>query len=474
MSPIMKKFTVYIASGVLSITMLASCTKDYLDKKPISQSEKATIESLLGGAYDNLYDEYYTSDFLTNGDVAADNGYAGGDNAANFGIDKFTVSATNGNIKRDWGYLYTDIKNCNLILSLATNAVGNDRGLTEKRRDQIVAEASFLRAWHYFNLIRSWKEIPIITAVPTDLASMYVSKKPATEVYPFIIKDLEFALAHIEDDKPNTNKNLATKGAVNALLAKVYAQQPVPDWNKVVSYCDAVTAAGYDLVPDFATLFQVSGKNSVEAIWETAFDGVVHQNWVTGMNTPFMWGDWKKFNIPSHAVVAAWDAEGDAVRKAASVKFVNVSWTDDYWAKTSPVPVIFKYNDPDGKSDTYRLRYADILLLKAEALTELNKLDNSINGAQYYINKVRHRAKLGDTPATTQAALRLAVEKERQLELAFEGHRWYDLIRTNRAIPVMNAQKDGNGNSLNYNVTADKLYFPISQDEIDSNPNINK
>lgn len=466
----MKQFTVYIASGFLSMALLTSCTKDFLNKEPISQSETATAESLLLGAYDNMYDEYYTSDFLTNGDVSADNAYAGGDNAANFAIDKFTVNSINGNVKRDWKYLYTDIKNCNLILAITPDA--KDPDLTEERKLQIMGEASFLRAWHYFNLIRSWKEIPIITAVPTDLQSMFVSKKPAAEVYPFIIKDLEYALAHVRDNPPADNKGLIGKGAVNALLAKVYAQQPTPDWNKVVTYCDAVTALGYTLVPDYATLFSVSGKNNAESIWETQFDGVLHQNWVTGMNTPFMWGDWKKFNIPSHTIVAAFDGEGDAVRKAASVKFVNTSWTDDYW--TQPVPVINKYNDADGKSNTYRLRYADILLMKAEALTELNKLDNTTDGAQYYINKIRHRAKLGNTPATTQAALRLAVEKERQLELCFEGHRWYDLLRTNRAIPVMNAQKNGKGENLNYNVTADKLYFPISQDEIDSNPNINK
>ncbi|MFY0254127.1 RagB/SusD family nutrient uptake outer membrane protein [Chitinophaga sp. 30R24] len=466
----MKKLNIYIASGLLSVSALTSCTKDFLHKEMISNSETASAESLLQGAYDNLYDEYYTSDFLVNGDVMSDNTYAGGDNAANFAIDKFTVNSANGNVKRDWGYLYSDIKNCNLILSITPTA--DDKGLTDERRQQIMGEASFLRAWHYFNLIRSWKEVPVITGVPTDLPSMYVTKKPADTVYAQIISDLEFALTRVRETPPNNNKGIVTKGCVNALLAKVYAQKPNPDWNKVSSYCDAVTAGGYDLVADFASLFQTSGKNNVESIWETQFDGSVHQNWIAGMNTPFMWGDWKKFNIPSHAIVAAWDAENDQVRKDASVQFVNVSWTDDYWAQ--PVPVIFKYNDPDGKSNTYRLRYADILLLKAEALTELNKLDNTPAGAQYYINKVRHRAKLGDTPAATQAALRLAVEKERQLELAFEGQRWYDLVRTNRAVAVMNALKDGNDNALNYNVTADKLYFPISQDEVDNNPNINK
>lgn len=170
----MKQLTKYIASGVLSMATMASCTKDFLDKKPISSSETATAETLLTGAYDNLYDEYYTSDFLVNGDVSSDNCYAGGDNPANFGIDKFAVNSVNGNIKRDWNYLYTDIKNCNLVLALVPTL--QDQGLTDTRRQQILGEASFLRAWHYFNLIRSWKEVPIITGIPADLSAMYVPK----------------------------------------------------------------------------------------------------------------------------------------------------------------------------------------------------------------------------------------------------------------------------------------------------------
>jgi starch-binding outer membrane protein, SusD/RagB family len=298
---------------------------------------------------------------------------------------------------------------------------------------------------------------------------MFPSKKPQADIYAQIIKDLEFALPKVRQTTPD--KTLISKGTVNALLAKVYAHIPTPDWAKVVQYCDAVTALGYDLETNYANLFLTSTLNSKESIWETQYDGTVRQNWITGMNTPFMWGDWKKFNIPSHTVVKAWDDEGDMVRKNASIRFVTPSWTDDYWPK--PTPVINKYPDPDGKSHTFRLRYADILLLKAEALVEQGKLDNA-TGAQFYINKIRSRVGLGNTPAVTQANLRLAVEKERQLELAFEGHRMFDLIRTNRAVTVMNAQKDGNGNPLNYNVTTDKLYFPISQDEVDRNPNINK
>jgi starch-binding outer membrane protein, SusD/RagB family len=465
----MKRFSIYIAAGLFGVASLQSCTKDFLEKEPISNAlpSEITAEPLLSGAYAGIYDEYFTLDFLVNGDVMADNAYAGGDNAANFSIDRYTVNSNNGNVKRDWNYLFTNIKNCNIVLAYVPEM--QDRTLTDARRQEILGEAAFLRAWYYFNAVRSWKELPIILDVPGTVDEMFPSKKSTQEVYDQIIKDLEYALPKVRQTVPN--KTLIGKGAVNALLAKVYAQKPSPDWAKVNQYCDAVTGLGYNLLPNYADLFLTTTINSIESIWETQYDGSVRQNWLTGMNTPFMWGDWKKFNIPSHAVVKAWDAEGDLVRKNASITYVNPSWTDDYWPK--PTPVIFKYRDPDAKSHTFRLRYADIVLLKAEALTELNQLDNA-TGAQFFVNKIRGRVGLGNTPATTQAALRLAIEKERQLELAFEGHRMYDLIRTGRAVAVMNAQVDGNGTPLNYNVTDAKLYFPISQDEVDRNPNINK
>ena len=110
--------------------------------------------------------------------------------------------------------------------------------------------------------------------------------------------------------------------------------------------------------------------------------------------------------------------------------------------------------------------YDDVIipdLLKAEALIELNQLDN-VTGAQHYINLVRNRAGLGNTPATTQSDLRTAVAKERRLELAFEGYRWYDLKRTDTAIPVMNA--------LGYNLTENKLIWPVPQTERDKNVNL--
>lgn len=461
---ISKKWVLLAVMGLFS-----ACDQSLLDKEPISDALNSEInaEPLLAAAYDGMYDEYYTLDFLVNGDVFADNAYAGGDNAANFQIDKFTFVSTNGNIQRDWRYLYTNIKNANIVLNYVPDM--KDPKLTDARRSEILGEAAFLRAYHYFNLVQLWGDVPIITGVPNNVTEMFPSKKPVAQVYEQIIKDLEFALARVRTTVPD--KGYVSKGVVLALLAKVYATKPAPDWAKVNQYATEVGSLGYDLVANYVSLFDTTNKNSVEAIWETQNDGSKRYNWITGMNTPYMWGDWKKFNIPSHTIVKAFDDAGDTVRKNASIKFVNTTWKDDYWPQ--PVPVIYKYPDANGKSNTIRLRYADILLLRAEALTELGQLDNA-TGAQFYLNKVRKRAGLANTTAVTKTDLLAAIEKERQLELAFEGHRWFDLVRRGTAVSVMNSVKDGTNASLGYNVATNKLLFPLPQDEIDRNPNINK
>jgi hypothetical protein len=111
------------------------------------------------------------------------------------------------------------------------------------------------------------------------------------------------------------------------------------------------------------------------------------------------------------------------------------------------------------------IRLADILLLKAEALNE----QGDIAGAAALVNQVRHRALLGDTPASSTDAMRLAIEKERRLELAFETHRWFDLKRTGRAIEVMNNAIGPDGNKIGYNLTQNRLVWPIPQAELDKN-----
>ena len=262
-----------------------------------------------------------------------------------------------------------------------------------------------------------------------------------------------------------SNKGFATKGAVNALLAKVYATQTPHDWAKVQQYCDAVITGGYSLLPDYHFLWDNLHKNSAEAIFEINYTGgSTDGNWGASM---FRGLDWKKFDIPSNDLVKAFDQEQDTVRKSASIIFLDVTgkWTDEHWPATS-YPFLNKWhNFAQGSDQNYIfIRLADILLLKAEALNE-----QGVAGAADLVNQVRTRAKLANTNASSQADMRLAIEKERRLELAFEGVRWYDLKRTGRAIEVINNATGVGGVSLGYALTTNRLIWPIPQSELDKN-----
>lgn len=466
----LNKYTlVAIAAATFS---LQSCKKDFLDKQPFNQvtdiNTAEGAEQLMAGVYGGMYNDYHIWDYMVNGDVTADNAYAGGDNPANIQIDVFDVDATNGNIGRDWGGLYSNIKNANEVIEHIPNI--QDAALDAGgRRTQMVGEAKTMRAYFYFHLVRLWGSVPLILKSPTNLQEMQQPRSTVDQVYAQIIKDLEEALPSVRTTAPN--KGIITKGVVNSLLAKVYASKPSPDWTKVNQYADAVIAGGYTPVGNYDHLFDGAHKNNSESIWEMQYDGwggpKGRGNWMTGV---IVGTGWKRFCTPTNDLVAAFDAEGDAIRKAASISFRNVSadgWSDVYWSKSN-YPFINKYRNDD-LANSYILRLADIKLLKAEALNELTATGWST--AKTIVDEIRGRVNLGGTPANTQAAMRLAIEKERRLELAFEGHRWFDLLRTNRAVAVMNAQKDQNG-ALLYNISNAKLLFPIPQAERDRNPNL--
>ncbi|HAL65141.1 MAG TPA: RagB/SusD family nutrient uptake outer membrane protein, partial [Bacteroidales bacterium] len=262
------------------------------------------------------------------------------------------------------------------------------------------------------------------------------------------------------------HKGYATKGAVYTLLAKVYATIEPHDYNKVKLYCDSVMALGYSLMPQYDQLWDNSQENCAESIFEINYNGGVSDgNWGAKM---FRGLDWKKFNIPSNDLVKTFEQEGDMIRFNSSIVWEDVSghWTDQHWPQVH-YPFINKWrNYTEGSDQNYIIyRLADVILLKAEALNELG----DVSGAANLVNQIRARVNLPETPANDQASMRLAIEKERRLELAFEGHRWYDLKRTGRAIEVINNVKGENDIPLGYQLTENRLLWPIPQAELDKN-----
>lgn len=466
----MKKYILLI----IAIVTVTSCT-NFLDREPISDLAEenffktgADAESALVAAYDALQSEYYIFDRFTNGDVISDNCYAGGDNPNNFQLDEFTVTPTNANIERDWSYLYEAISRANSVLDNVGNIESPD--LTTERRTEILAEASFLRAYHYFQLTNLWGEVPLVLNKVSSTAPevVFQSKVSIEAIYESIINDLIFAEANLPLTFPQQQQR-ATKGAANAMLAKAYAHQPNSNWEKVKEHAQAVINSGaYQLVSNYDDLWTNSNENTSESILEIQFVGGTNEaNW-----GPQLWlppsltnDDWRKFNTPSKSLLTAFDDENDVVRKNASIKMESgLPWQDaDYPSGTIPFP--FKQRSANGWSSANNyilLRLADVILLLAEAENELG----NIAAATTALNQVRSRVNLPNTTATSQTDLRMAIQNERRLELAFEGHRWFDLKRTGMAISTMNAL------NRDYNVQEHELLLPIPQSELDRNPSL--
>ena len=469
---------------MLSLTIF-SCGK-FLDIKPVSQGiaienkssdsilfkSASDAEAALTATYSDFRNEYFELDYFVNGDAQSDDAYAGADNPANFQIDDYELDALNSNVSRDWADLYSTIGKANTVINNVNSVT--DPELTADRKKAMISEASFIRALMYFQLVQLWGDVPLQLKEVQSISAgnlsqiyplLFPPRKPMSEVYQQIITDLETALANVKTTA--SNKNIVTTGAVNYLLAMVYATIEPHDYTKVLKYCNDVIAGPYSLLPKYSQLWDNNHENSPESIFEINYDGTSSSgNWGVSM---FQGMDWKKFDIPSNDLVQAFESEGDTVRENASILFLDVTghWSDTHWPQTH-YPFVNKYRaltQPSPQNYIF-YRLADILLLKAEALNETG----DITGAAALVNQIRSRVNLPNTTAATQDAMRLAIEKERRLELAFEGHRWYDLKRTGRAIAVINAVTNfGAGVTMSYTLTQDKLIWPIPQSEMDKN-----
>lgn len=490
-SPNNEYMKIKISLLILSLAAILPSCDDYLDLKPLSVTTTDNAyntandaEAALVGAYDSFSQEYYIWDNILFNDVISDNYYAGGDNAEIYAIEDLTITPTNSRLWNNWSQIYNAISKANIVLQKVPGIVDPQLDLTG-RRNQILGEASFLRAYHYFQLAKMWGGVPLITepVSSTDPSETQVARATIEEVYAQIIADLEFAAANLPDiysDDASVNKARAAKGAANALLAKVYAQAPAPDYNKVLEYANAVinSPAGYALLDNYNDLWDGNHYNNAESILEVQFVGGTEANWGPQLLLPpSLSGDtWRKFVVPSQDLVKAFDDEGDVVRKNASILFETAPWSDEFWSVEvgGNIPFAYKWKSANGWASTnrqYLLRLGDIILLKAEALNALGRTEE----ARAEIDMIRDRAGLVPTPATNQNEMRTAILNERRLELVQEAQRWDDLRRYGVAVEVMNSlnEIDLRTNTLkNYNMAPEEVWLPIPQSERNRNPQL--
>lgn len=490
------KITVYS----LIVVALFSCSSDFLDVAPSSAlttgnayNSAQDLNNAVNGAYRTFYEEYYQWINVVLGDVRSDNAYLGGSgDAPLLQYEMLNISAGNSTMMNNWAQLYRGIARCNIILEKIKSV--NDPALDrDNLRQNIIGQASFLRAMHYYQLVKNFGGVPLeLHSNSTDPATINLPRSTEKEVYNQINADLLVAIANLPDSysgDASENKVRATKGAANALMAKIWAQRSDRDYTKVLQYCNAVinSPAGYGLVANYADLFDGDHYFSKESIMEISFLGSNSDvaNWGVQLFLAPEDG-WQKYCVPSKDLIAAYDAEGDVVRKNASVVFWdNLDWADENWNpcgdKSIAVPFPYKEKHADGWSSgdhPYLLRLDDIILLKAEAQNELGDLAVALTT----VNQIRARVNLPNLTATSKTDLKTKILNERRLELAFEDQRWDDLVRAGVCTTVMNAldeykQTCGGGIpsakiKINYNCTDAKWLCPIPQLERDANPNL--
>lgn len=454
----MKKI-ILTASLVLAALCTQSCRNDFLDQKPteaISTSDLSLLnndagaESFVTAIYSKFLnwnmDSFSWIGVTSIASDEADKGSSPGDSGGDKNLlDALNFNATSGSFQDVWNGNYQVINRANQALQYLPQLNNANANL----RNRLAGEAKFLRAFSYFTLVRSFGGVPIVDHVPTagndQDNTMLLTRKSKEDVYAFIVKDLTEAAAVLPQKSayPAAEVGRASQGAAYALLAKVYLYQK--QWQKVVDNCNLVT--GYSLTPNFADIYRTSGENNSESIFEiqgkggASQPGIRQYSQIQGARGAGGWG-WG-FATPTQGLVDAYNAEGDTERRNATIIFRNSTLYDGRVVPATVENPYYNYKaySSNFSGDDYSdvniryLRYAEVLLMKAEALNELGQTSAAIT----LLNQVRTRAKIAATPAVSQADVRKAIWKERRLELAFEHDRWFDLVRTGEAAAAMAA-----------------------------------
>lgn len=450
--------------------MLCACQKDYLDANPeheqnannFFQSKEDFIQAV-NGAYVPLR-VIFTNSFWQLGEMRSDNTsfqYNVGDRSG-FGreqIDQFLELDDNPFVYSFFENSFIGIGRCNVVL---------DRFAPEKINDDVAAQhvlgqATFLRAFYYFNLVQLFGEVPLVLheVSSTDDAFSSAARRPVNELYEAILQDAMTAVENLpENYQQDSDLGRVTSVSARMLLAKLFMVQQ--QFDRAMEQLNIILQSDRSLNADYADNFNPLRKNAVESIFEVQYlEGPYN------MSSNFMYtfapynggtditgfglypGAESGWNIPTTDMLNAYE-EGD-LRRAKSI---NTSFTDPVTQQM--VPYVIKYRSPHAiryqMNENFPVyRFADAMLMAAECLNELGYAGNG--QAFALLNDVRARAGLAAHTAqdlATQEAFREAVWHERMVELAFENHRWLDLLRTGRVETVMRAHATREKAAKNY------------------------
>jgi len=451
--------------GLFIIVITLSCSDDFVNVAPQDPSSETFFnteqdyQDALVAAYDYLQS---TAKFVQFAEIASDNTLCGGESATDSPyiqqIDDMIhspVGQGDGGLRTMWQWMYEAVNRCNYIMEFQDKTEFQNKA-------SVIAQTRFLRAYYNFILVKWWGDVPMLVDQRIQFGAQYsIDRTPKAEVYALIEQDLIFAAANLPYVQPETGR--ATKGAAEALLGKVYLYQD--KFSEAATVLENLIAKGPHRLltsAEYPTLFERENENNIESVFEIQYSDIdggsyecfqcLEGNYATYFNGPREFVDSTgkfdagySFNVPTQEVVDAFEP-GD-LRYETSILDIEQYIADNpgssYNADAGYEQTgyfnrkyIARKGDLDRSDaaltnpDNYRaIRYADVLLMAAEAL---NRGDISDDRAQNYLNEVRNRALLPDV-STTGSNLTMDIYKERRVELVGEGHRFFDLVRTGRA-----------------------------------------
>jgi hypothetical protein len=441
---------------ILVIMLPFSCSDSFVEVQPNDQNSEDYFNTAeeydlaVVSAYDLLQSTYIN---VMLGEIASDNTLAGGESSTDVPgiqeIDDMTHTPLNAQLRDIWGWMFAGVNRANYVLEFQnkTEFAG---------KNEILAEAKFLRAYYYFELVKFFGDVPLIVDKRFLFGDQFiVNRTPKAQVYAQIEQDLIYAAGNLPSVGKQTGR--ATKGAAQALLGKAYLYQN--KFAEAAEVLEQVISTGkYTLVSNYDSIFENEGENNSESVFEVQYTDkegagfgclqcsegnvAVGFNGIRNYNGP-KYDSGFSFNIPTDDLEKAFET-GD-IRKSVAILDIEA------WAASTGATYVKgyehtgyynnKYIARQGDLNTgdanltnpnnYRsIRYADVLLMAAEANNKKSAAD--VTKAQLYLNRVRSRAGLANLTLTGEA-LTNAIYKERRVELAGEGHRFFDLVRTNKA-----------------------------------------
>lgn len=485
--------------SVLVALLLTACTKD-LNQVPISAATTATFYTQTNDflqASNAVYSALrnYPDRQLNLSETRSDNLYAVSDGGVRDweGINSFHKTiASNPYVSEAWSTNFNGIYRANVLLDQLKN---NGKIVTDvSLRTRLEAEARFLRAFFYFDLVRFFGKVPIIDRPVTAIEAQEISRGSVADVYALILSDLQFAEKNLPDLYAAADKGRATRWAAKAALALVYMTRSGPtygiegpglgvsEWSQALSLLNEVIASGkFSLLPSYANIFSFTNENNAEVVFDIQY--------ANGL-TPIVGSTFAWLLVPDSYFLAngkavqggltirpvatdllnAYDAKD--TRKAFTIQsgftYNGVAETNSFVKKYVDLTKVPTNNRLDWPINFITFRYTDILLLKAECI-----LRGTSGGVQAdvdaIVNQVRTRAGL---PAVTNVTFAQLLQ-ERRREFVGEGSRWHDLVRSGLIetiipawITVEDVQKKMQPFQKNY------IIYPVPQTELDAKPGL--